>query len=47
LLEAVTAQAAPNPLVHANQFSPKRRKVIEGEPAHEKQVEFDNYLREP
>jgi len=46
LLETVTAQPAPNPLVHADKFAPERRKAVVDEPAHKKQVEFDNDLRE-
>jgi hypothetical protein len=42
LFETVTAPPASNPLIHAGEFTTKRRAAIAGEPAHKKQVEFDD-----
>jgi len=45
LFETITAQSAPNPLVHADEFAPECREAVAGKPTHRKQVEFDDDLR--
>lgn len=46
LFEAIAAQLTPNPLVQALEFKPACRKAVVGKPSHEKQVEFDDHLRQ-
>jgi len=46
LFEAIAAQLSPNPLVHTLEFKPTCREAVVGQPSHEKQVEFDDDLRE-